>query len=146
MRALTPCCSVFLRSRQGQKGGKEQSRDRASTAEGAAEPAARRTGVLSASERLTRGAEIPAQIRGTKEACTASSPFLSAEREREENCRAKVYSNCLKRKGDYSLSVCLYEFQTTATVQHYSSMQHPLLWKAKSTHTSSKAGFAGQQS
>lgn len=74
-----------------------------------------------------RAAHPPAEQRSQhgsleprKQALPPPVPF---SREREENCGAKVYSNCLKRKGHGSLSVCL-----NSRLQPLS----PLLWKAES--------------
>lgn len=98
----------------GQKGGKEQSRDRASTPEGAAEPAAHRTGVLPAHPRSRDPSSDPWNQGNLH--CLLPVPSST---EGEENCGAKVYSKCLKRKGDDSMS----EFQATDTGQHYPYMQ-----------------------
>lgn len=85
MRALTPSCGssycFFDQDRDRKEETSSQGTDPA-TPEGAAEPAARRTGVLSASYQLTGGADILAGIPGTEEACTASSLLFLARRER----------------------------------------------------------------
>lgn len=137
MRSLTPCCSVFPRSRQGQKGGKEQSRDRASTAEGAAEPAARRTAVLSASKRLTHPrSRDPSTDPWNQESKHCLLPFLSVGRER----RTAVLKFIPTAWRGRDMAVCL-----SVWIPDYSHCP-PCSGRLKAWHTSSKARFAAQQS
>lgn len=72
-----------------------------------------------AGQRSQQGSVEPRKLH-----CLLSVPF---SRDREENCGAKLYSNCLKRKGDDCLNSRL---QTLSSITLPCSA--PLLWKAES--------------
>lgn len=142
MRALTPSCGsseCFFdedtgREEETSSQGTDQAHQRVLQSQ---QPAAPLSFSSPAPHPRSRDPSRDPRNRGSLH-CLLPAPFSTG---REQNCCAKVYSNCLKRKGDDSLSVC-----RNSRLQTLSSITLPCSGRQEAQHSSSKASFAGQQS
>lgn len=123
MRALTPCSGSSQCFLDQGRDRKEQPRGRASTPEGAAEPA----GPVSC--------QLPAaQPRSSRDPGHQGSVhcLLPVPSSREKEVLKFIPTASRGRE----MTVCLSVFQTTDTVQHYPSMQSPPALEGRKHHTS----------